>query len=244
MNKKDKAIYQKDKLKYLFYPNTSLILTLIMSVITVVLMFIILSNVEKGEIGYEITFALLTGIIASIPIAIAIEMSNNLKNNTLAWYELYEYHKALLDYKYLDSKTEDNTFIYLYKFMPIFIKTLDDKKAFLSPIEIDYLEEIVHEYSSIKLLVVDYLKENIKKTNKTKDLEKILSDITYDKDILEKASDLLSNKEGLIYLSNLSSDEIKVHTISIASNIELLVKEASKKPVFDIMIDRLNKTEE
>lgn len=242
MKTQEKAIYRKDKLKYLFYPSTSLILTLIMSIVTIVLMFVILSNVEKGEIGYEITFALLTGIIASIPIAMAIEMSNNLKNNTLAWYELYEYHKVLLDYKFISKEDNDDlTFLYLYKLMPILNNTLENKKAFLTPLEIDYLEEIIHEYNSIRLLVIDYLKDNIKNTNKSKGLDKVLNDTAYMNDIYNKADNLLSDKEGLLYLSNLEIEEIKIHTISVSSNIELLVNEASKKPVFDVMINRLNK---
>lgn len=241
MQEKEKKIYRKDKLKYLFYPNTSLILTLIMSIITVILMFIILSTVEKGAIGYDITFALLTGIIASIPIAMAIEMSNNLKNNTLAWYELYEYHKTLLDYKFL-NKDQSNTFNYLYKLIPIFKDTLNNKKAFLTHVEIDYLEEIIHEYESIKIIIIDYLKMNIKKpVNKSKGLNKYLSDINYDKQIDDMANDLLNNKESLAYLESLNNEEINMHTLVIASSIEELVKEASKKPVFDIMINRLNK---
>lgn len=241
MNNKEKTIYRKDKLRYLFYPSTSLILTLIISVVVVILMFVVLTTVEKGAVGYDITFALLTGIIASIPIAIAIEMANNLKNNTLAWYELYEYHKALLDYKYFNREDDTSlTFIYLYKLMPIFIETFNNKKSFLTSLEIDYQEEIIHEYDSIKLLVNNYLKTNIKKTSsKSKDLNKCLLEIEYEKDIKEKCDDLLSNKQGLEYLSSLNNEEIALHTISIASCINLLIDEASKKPVFDIMIKRI-----
>lgn len=237
---KDRQILKRDKLKYLFYPSTSLILTSVVGVVVVLIMFIVLSTFEKGAVGYDISFALLTGVIASIPIAIALEMANNLKANKLAWYELYDYHKTLLDYEYIRKDIDDNasiSFLYLYMLAPIFITTLENKKEFLTYKEIDYLEEFKHEYNSIKLLVIDYLRKIIKDNS-----DDYISKCEYEKKLKDYADNLLNDKDSLIKLNeDINDNELNIHSYVLDTDIKQLAKEASNKPVFDIMMKRLNK---
>lgn len=243
--KKDRQILKRDKFKYLFYPSTSLILTSITGIIVVVIMFIVLSTFEKGAVGYDISFALLTGVIASIPIAIALEMANNLKANKLAWYELYDYHKTLLDYDYICKDIDDDktvSFLYLYMLAPIFLNTLENKKEFLTYKEIDYLEEFKHEYTCVKKLIINYLRNNmIKESVSDSELNNTINDSLYEEKLNNIANSLLNNKDSLISLNELIYDEqLDIHTLVISTDIKELTGEASKKPVFDIMIKRLN----
>lgn len=244
---KERKILKRDKFKYLFYPSTSIVLTLIVGLVVLVVMFIVLSTFEKGAVGYDISFALLTGVIASIPIAIALEMANNLKSNKLAWYELYDYHKTLIDYKYICKDIKDDktiSFLYLYMLAPIFINTLENKKEFLTYKEIDYLEEFRHEYESIKLLIKDYLRKNIKEDRIEDNLDNTINKVMYENKLDDISEKLLNNKEALIDLNeDINSNELTIHTIVLSSDIKELVNEASKKPVFDIMIKRLNNEE-
>ena len=53
----------------------------------------------QNSILYDILFALITGATASFIVSIVIELSNNYKNNKLAWHELMEYYFVVADYE-------------------------------------------------------------------------------------------------------------------------------------------------
>lgn len=86
-------------LAFAFYPATTLITCTAFSVIIIVILGIMMVTSKNNSDLYNIVFALTTGAMASFFVSVVVEMSSNFKHNKLAWHELQDYYKALLDYE-------------------------------------------------------------------------------------------------------------------------------------------------
>lgn len=183
----------KEKLPFLafaFYPTTTLINCTVFSVIVIAILGILMATAKPNSAWYNIIFALTTGAAASFFVSIIVEMSSNFKHNRLAWYELQEYYRALMNYEgnkqvamqltphqraenmayeeYLaaggsEKKSEaykpkdiiQTTWREIPEIIPVFKRTISEKKEFLSEKEIEELEIILSEYETIRFAVKD-----------------------------------------------------------------------------------------
>lgn len=181
----------KDKISVLFfafYPATTLITCTVFSAIVIAVLGILMATAEPNSAWYNIIFALTTGAAASFFVSIIVEMSSNFKYNRLAWHELQEYYRALMNYEgnkqvamqltphqraenkayeeYLATggslekresyKPKDiiqATWAEIPEIIPVFKRTISEKKEFLSEKEIEELEIILSEYKTIRFAV-------------------------------------------------------------------------------------------
>ncbi|MGN0829895.1 MAG: hypothetical protein ACI4NI_01205 [Candidatus Ornithospirochaeta sp.] len=87
-------------LKYAFYPKNTLILCSFFLLLIIVLLGIVMYYFPKNSNWYSIAFALITGASSSFFVSLVVELSSNYRHNKLAWYELEDYYKELLEYEY------------------------------------------------------------------------------------------------------------------------------------------------
>lgn len=183
----------REKLPFLafaFYPATTLITCTVFSAIVIAVLGILMATAEPNSAWYNIIFALTTGAAASFFVSIIVEMSSNFKHNRLAWHELQEYYRVLMNYEgnkqvamqltphqraenkayeeYLaaggsEKKSEaykpkdiiQTTWREIPEIIPVFKRTISEKKEFLSEKEIEELEIILSEYETIRFVVKD-----------------------------------------------------------------------------------------
>lgn len=183
----------REKLPFLafaFYPATTLITCTAFSAIVIAVLGILMATTEPNSAWYNIIFALTTGAVASFFVSIIVEMSSNFKYNRLAWHELQEYYRALMNYEgnkqvamqltpyqraenkayeeYLaaggsEEKREaykpkdiiQATWGEIPEIIPVFKRTISEKKEFLNEKEIEELEIILSEYKTIRFAVRD-----------------------------------------------------------------------------------------
>lgn len=84
---------------FALYPATTLIACTAFSVVVIAILGIMMVTTQQNSNLYNIVFALTTGAMASFFVSVVVEMSSNFKHNKLAWHELQDYYKALLDYE-------------------------------------------------------------------------------------------------------------------------------------------------
>ena len=84
---------------FAFYPATTLIACTVFSAVVIAILGIMMVTTQQNSNLYNIVFALTTGAMASFFVSVVVEMSSNFKHNKLAWHELQDYYKALLDYE-------------------------------------------------------------------------------------------------------------------------------------------------
>lgn len=175
-------------LAFVFYPATTLINCTVFSVIVIAILGTLMVTAEPNSAWYNIIFSLTTGAVASFFVSIIVEMSSNFKHNKLAWHELQEYYRALMQYEgnkqvamqltphqraenkayeeYVaaggrEEKTEEDKpkdiiqtiWREIPEIIPVFKRTISEKKEFLSEKEIEELEIILSEYETIRFAV-------------------------------------------------------------------------------------------
>ena len=86
-------------LTFAFYPRTTLIACVVISVIVIVILGIAMAFTPQDSGSYNMVYALTTGAIASFFVTFVVEMSNNYRHNKLAWYELQDYYSAVVEYE-------------------------------------------------------------------------------------------------------------------------------------------------
>lgn len=86
-------------LTFAFYPGTTLIACVVISVIVIVILGIVMAFIPQDSGSYNMVYALTTGAIASFFVTFVVEMSNNYRHNKLAWYELQDYYSAVMEYE-------------------------------------------------------------------------------------------------------------------------------------------------
>lgn len=183
---KEKIVF----LAFAFYPATTLITCTVFSAIVIAVLEILMATAEPNSAWYNVIFALTTGAAASFFVSIIVEMSSNFKHNRLAWHELQEYYRVLMNYEgnkqvamqltphqraenkayeeYLaaggsEKKSEaykpkdiiQTTWREIPEIIPVFKRTISEKKEFLSEKEIEELEIILSEYETIRFAVKD-----------------------------------------------------------------------------------------
>lgn len=84
---------------FAFYPETTLIACTAFSVVVIAILGIMMATTQQNSNLYNIVFALTTGAMASFFVSVVVEMSSNFKHNKLAWHELQDYYKTLIDYE-------------------------------------------------------------------------------------------------------------------------------------------------
>ena len=188
MKVKEKIKGKLPFLAFALYPTTTLINCTVFSVIVIAILEILMVTAEPNSAWYNIIFALTTGAAASFFVSIIVEMSSNFKHNRLAWHELQEYYRALMNYEgnkqvamqltphqraenkayedYLaaggrEKKSEKDkpkdiiqaTWGEIPEIIPVFERTVSEKKELLSEKEIEELEIILSEYETIRFAV-------------------------------------------------------------------------------------------
>lgn len=109
---KDKVNNAKAFFVFAFYPLTTIIACIVLAIIVNGVLVLGITKVKSSSITYDVLFAIVTGVTASAIISIVIELSNNYKNNRLAWLELQEYYLTILSYeKDKNFKMGNNKFL-------------------------------------------------------------------------------------------------------------------------------------
>lgn len=128
--------------------------------------------VLKNSVMYDVLFALVTGITASFGVSICMEISNNYRQNKKRELELDEYFMFFHSYEINKAIQMGNEKFYhlditkeewfepldeiqviwkaLPELIPLFQKTVDEKKEFLSFKEVESLQYILDEFQQIK----------------------------------------------------------------------------------------------
>ena len=86
-------------LTFAFYPRTTLIACVVISVIVIVILGIAMAFTPQDSGSYNMVYALTTGAIASFFVTFVVELSNNYRHNKLAWYELQDYYSVVMKYE-------------------------------------------------------------------------------------------------------------------------------------------------
>lgn len=156
---------------FLFKPFLTIGVCLLLTVLLNALLFLVMQWLPEESTLYSLIYALITGVTASFFASICIEFSNNYRNNRMRALELSEYFGAVFDYEIsrdILMHPEDPEYSFpamdelqvvwyhLPTLMPIFQKTYEDKKAYLSIREAESLKLILMEYGYIKR---DFLNE-------------------------------------------------------------------------------------
>lgn len=148
--------------KLAFYPMRPILIYLSVTVVLDILLGIGMVRGIGGDVGYDVLFAMLTGVTASFFVAAITELSNNYKNNLLAWHELEDYYRAVegfvIDRDIRRRKDWDDApcdevhavWALLPKIIPVLEKTYQEKKAFLNEKEIYELGILLGEYQTIR----------------------------------------------------------------------------------------------
>ncbi len=84
---------------FAFYPAITLITCTAFSVVVIAILGIMMVTTRQNSNLYNVVFALTTGAMASFFVTVVVEMSSNFKHNKLAWHELQDYYKTLIDYE-------------------------------------------------------------------------------------------------------------------------------------------------
>lgn len=92
---KIQEIYRK--ILYLFRPATVIVTCLVCMIIADLIGILLLCSLHSNT-AHEIILALITGITASVIVAVIIEMANNFQRNSKRWQLLSSLYNALLHY--------------------------------------------------------------------------------------------------------------------------------------------------
>ena len=156
--------------KLAFYPMRPILIYLSVTVVLDILLGIGMARGFGGDAGYNVLFAMLTGITASFFVSAVTELSNNYKNNLLAWHELEDYYRVIVDFvmnkgilqrKDWDDGPRDEVqavWALLPKIIPVLEKTYQEKKAFLNEKEIFELGVLLEQYQIIRSEVARIVK--------------------------------------------------------------------------------------
>lgn len=94
---------------FAFNPKVTLVWCTILSVLSVVILFLIMNRIEKDSGLYDILFTITTGVIASFFVSVIVELTSNYKHNRLAWEELKDYYDIVVDYEGMKQVLMGNT---------------------------------------------------------------------------------------------------------------------------------------
>lgn len=98
MRLKYRILARLQYLAFAFYPKTTVLVCIISTVVINVCFGLVMSHVHNRDV-YNVLLSVMTGATASFMVSIAVELSNNYKNNKLAWHELQAYYSVISDYE-------------------------------------------------------------------------------------------------------------------------------------------------
>ena len=165
-------------IRFALYPIKGVLFCILLFVIVIATLALLLGNIPHEKFIYNIVFALTTGAAGSLFVSIVIELIHNYYHNYLSWLELKDLHYAVWEYEtnkkiVVNSDTESNvnntvdetetvdlvdmTWKLLPCLIPVLKDTIDNKKAYLTHKEINYINSILSSYETIRLQVRDQL---------------------------------------------------------------------------------------
>ena len=148
---------------FLFRPITPVAFSFIVLVIASALLGFILVNLNESTKAYQVLLAILTGITASLLIAIMMELYNNYRFNVKRQRELREFFRNVASYeinmnsiiktnaKYgsiLGSGRSFAVFYQLNKIIPNLREVLNNRD-YLYPAEIEAIDDILYDYDDV-----------------------------------------------------------------------------------------------
>ena len=171
----------KDFFLYLllaFRPVTTLVCCIIFVITVSIPCVVLMSKSPHDSTVYNVSFALLTGIIASGFVSLIVEMANNYRHNHQRLLVLHEYLFAVAKYeKYVDwclhgRKNEDCPGEFTARNMavselvlevgPIIESAYKNGREFMSLKELRYVITVIEAASKIGELAESYASENLK----------------------------------------------------------------------------------
>lgn len=85
--------------RYFFTPFFTIGFCLISMLILIIILSIPMLYLTKGSLAYDVLFALLTGVVVSLLVSVAIEASSNYRKNARRALELAEYFMTFYDFE-------------------------------------------------------------------------------------------------------------------------------------------------
>lgn len=86
-------------IRYFFTPFFAIGFCLICMLALIIILLFPMLFLTKGSFAYDVLFALLTGVVASLLVSVTIEASNNFRKNTRRALELAEYFMTFYDFE-------------------------------------------------------------------------------------------------------------------------------------------------
>lgn len=145
---------------FLFRPITPVAFSFTFLLISSALLIFIIFNLDESTKAYQVLLAILTGITASLLIAIMMELYNNYRFNVKRQRELRKFFTTVASYEInIDSIIKSNTkyasglgsgracavFCHLNKIIPSLREVLN-KREYLYQAEIEEIDNILCEY--------------------------------------------------------------------------------------------------
>lgn len=164
-----------------FRPVTTLVSCLVFVIATSIPCVVLMSKSPHDSTVYNVSFALLTGILASGFVSLIIEMANNYRHNHQRLLVLHEYLFAVAKYeKYVDwclhgRRDDDCPGDFTVRNMavselvleagPIIESAYKNGREFMSLKELRYVITVIEAASKIGELAESYASENLKDTS-------------------------------------------------------------------------------
>lgn len=148
---------------FLFRPIIPVAVSLVFLVISSALLVLLLLNLDESTKAYQVLLAILTGITASLLIAIMMELYNNYRFNVKRQRELREFFRNVASYEInISSIIKSNTkygstlgrgrsyavFYQLNKIIPSLREVLNSRD-YLYPAEIEAIDDILYDYDDM-----------------------------------------------------------------------------------------------
>lgn len=152
---------------FLFRPITPVAFSFTFLLISSALLIFIIFNLDESTKAYQVLLAILTGITASLLIAIMMELYNNYRFNVKRQRELRKFFTTVASYEInIDSIIKTNTkyasrlgsgrtcavFCQLNKIIPSLREVIDNRE-YLYQAEIEEIDNILYEYNDVVKII-------------------------------------------------------------------------------------------
>ena len=164
-------------LKLAFRPLTTLLICIILSIVVAIPCIIFLVTTKEGELANNVAFAMLTGVVASGLVSIAVEMAGNYRHNYQRLLILHEYILTVANYEEhvqwcFHGRTDDDCLgeftarnmavsELVLEIGPVIEAAYKDGKEYMSLEEIKHVIKVIEAASSLGELAEDFASENM-----------------------------------------------------------------------------------
>jgi hypothetical protein len=154
---------------FLFRPMTPVAVSFAFLVLTCVLLVVIILNLNESTKAYQVLLSILTGVTASLLIAIMMELYNNYRFNTKRQRELREYFRQVASYELNQSsiietnaKDEYNSLLGSGRSYAVFSQLKDiipnlrevlNHREYLYRLEIEEIDDILSDYEDLVKII-------------------------------------------------------------------------------------------